>query len=258
MQMSYCRIHGYYSELADGCPSCQQVEEANQQRLDNIADRLGGAWDLGDYVCPHCHYKTLRRNAPLCPLCKTEPGWRLWRRIDSEERERRIAAEEAAVAEAERKRLRKIQQAEEWEREAPARAAAAHSQAAAARRQGASQRAEKFVLFYMGYFGPMLLFAIPTYMVGAQNRAGGTGSCAIFFPVLNWLLLPHALYFVLFDRPFWYPLVGLLACGVVALALWALLRAVYSVTLTWLVGGVVVVITILLVMGRSFATLGGG
>lgn len=38
--MSYCRTHGRYDDSEYGCPSCQRVEESNQERLDEIAERL--------------------------------------------------------------------------------------------------------------------------------------------------------------------------------------------------------------------------
>ncbi len=245
--MSYCHTHGYYPDFADGCPSCQQIEDENQQLLEKIAN-----WDFGDYFCPHCKFKTLRRNAEVCPLCKSKPGGRLWARIDSEERERRIAKEEATARAVERERRRKIQQAEDWEREAPARATAAQSQAAAARSQQAHIQTVSLVLIYVSYLGPLLFLGAPTYFTDIPRRWDNR-TAILLFPVLNWTEVINGLLYPLrHSNHFWYPLIGFLACGGASYVLLVLLKEISSVRLKWLVYGAVIVFTLLLVIGRSF------
>lgn len=230
--MSFCHIHGSHS--SDGCPECRYAEETNQQRLDDIAERLaGGGRDSGDYICPHCRYKSLRRNATRCPACHANPGAEFWARVDSQESARRSAA----VAAAEHQRLQRVQKEEEWERGAPARAAAA-------RREKSRKRATVFAQYYYGYFGPWLICAMAAFFMDPTQRAKASASPILVFPVLNWFICLG----VLTRSPsVEYVVGGLLASGVATLLLWVLLKAVDSTFQALLACGGFAVLTVLLV-----------
>jgi hypothetical protein len=96
----YCRVHGRYSDSEDGCPHCRYAEESAQGKLWEITEKLEDlsrrARDFGDYVCPHCRYKTLRLNASRCPQCHGDPGSGFWARIEANELEKRRKEAEAA------------------------------------------------------------------------------------------------------------------------------------------------------------------
>lgn len=146
--MSYCRTHGSYSDSEDGCPYCKAAEERTERGLSDIAERLDELAerpnDPGDHICPHCRYKSLRRNATRCPLCLANPGPQYWADVDSQEQERRRQANAAA----EQRELRAKAAAEEWARGEPARAAQAAKNAAA-------RRANLWGMWYFGYLFPI-------------------------------------------------------------------------------------------------------
>ena len=64
----------------------------------------------GEYDCPTCGYKTLKRLASRCPICRADTPSGYWTRIIERERAKAEAARKAQ---------------EEWDRAAPARVAAA-------------------------------------------------------------------------------------------------------------------------------------
>lgn len=65
------------------------------EKLDRLSDNNK---DFGDYFCPHCRYKTLRRGASRCPECHGDPGSAFWERVDTaemaERRKKQVADEE--------------------------------------------------------------------------------------------------------------------------------------------------------------------
>lgn len=109
--MSYCHIHGRY--VGDGCRACRDAEyeildELARSREDfaaaatHIADAENNP---GDYDCPSCMFRTLKKGASRCPKCHADPGRQYWDKVH------------------ERERLDAIASAEEWERGRPAREA---------------------------------------------------------------------------------------------------------------------------------------
>lgn len=109
--MSYCNTHGRY--VGDGCPACRDAEyeiinELARSREDiaTAAAHIAHAENNpGDYDCPSCKFRTLKKGASRCPKCHADPGRQYW------------------VDVAERERLREIAAAEEWERGRPDREA---------------------------------------------------------------------------------------------------------------------------------------
>src|SRR4030095_3179217 len=90
--MRHCRVHGsYYGEGYSGCPDCRDAEGRSDARLSQLVEDLGRPSpvdkDFGDYVCPHCRYKTLRRGASRCPECHGAPGMDFWTRVYKDEAE---------------------------------------------------------------------------------------------------------------------------------------------------------------------------
>jgi len=67
------------------------------------------AKDYGDYVCPHCCYKALRRSASRCPECHGEPGTAFWERVYNDEAERSRKLKETAD--------RERAESEQWDRQ---------------------------------------------------------------------------------------------------------------------------------------------
>ncbi|HUW27894.1 MAG TPA: hypothetical protein VMV97_04730 [Sulfuriferula sp.] len=109
--MSYCNIHGRYD--GDGCPTCRDVESEiidslarSREDLATAAAHIAHAENNpGDYVCPSCMFRTLKKGASRCPKCHADPGRQYWVDVTARERAQEIAA------------------AEEWERGRPAREA---------------------------------------------------------------------------------------------------------------------------------------
>jgi hypothetical protein len=193
--------------------------------------------DFGDYVCPNCRYKSLRRNANICPLCHVYPGLEFWRQVDSEEQARGRAATEAAAKE----RRREIQAAEEWKRGEPARAVAK-------RRQEAGHRATFIIGCYLGYFYPILFWSIGHYLYSESvgSKVATNGWELVFVPLLNLILCLGA-----FSSEFAF--MGFLISGLIALVMWGLLRGISSAVLAWLVGVSFGVATVLYGLSRGGA-----
>lgn len=100
------------------------LERAREQSREDLAAAAAYIADAknnpGDYDCPSCLFRTLKKGASRCPKCHADPGRQYWVDIETKERDARLRA--AAAAEA--ARLRAIAAAEEWERGRPAREAA--------------------------------------------------------------------------------------------------------------------------------------
>jgi hypothetical protein len=122
--MSYCRVHGEYSDLWEsGCPECQRAE---QRTRDAEADAAEAARELaerveelaaentyrsnnpGDFECPYCLLISLKRGARRCPKCQHDIEGQYWDALRTRELEAR-KREEAA-------REEKRRAHEEWSR----------------------------------------------------------------------------------------------------------------------------------------------
>ena len=184
--MSYCRVHdGLHYEHEDGCPKCRDdAEQAASDRSEIINGLARSREDLaaaavyiadsknnpGDYDCPYCKFRTLKMGASRCPSCHGEPGLLYWAGIEAKERDARLrvlAAEKAAK--------------EEWERAAPARAAAAARE----------KRAQTFRLFRKIYFVCAVPFlSVVSVVVAYTGKLPevNSGFGWLLFPVINWLI----------------------------------------------------------------------
>jgi len=120
--MPRCRLHGPYE---DYCYECRKsAEQAEEERAD-ILSELGSLKESneeladainnpGEFGCPSCKFRTLRRDASRCPRCRGEVPDEYWsevRRRESEARHR--AVEQAAKAAEERERLARESEAVE-------------------------------------------------------------------------------------------------------------------------------------------------
>ena len=97
--MGYCKIHGeYYGYVCNDCGL------AEAELLNTVAAAAHFQNNPGDYDCPHCLYRSLRRNASRCPLCHGEIEVSHW--TDVLAREKAEAEREAARLKAKPKRLK--------------------------------------------------------------------------------------------------------------------------------------------------------
>lgn len=170
-----CRVHGYTYEDGELCSDCERErEEAREQQVLQLEalEELRGTLeasrytrDTGDFVCPHCRYKTLRLDAPLCPECRSAVPEGFWARIHSE---RRAAAEAARVAEAAR--------------------AAAQREAAARHAQHEAERKTREQRKAVGAFVVALLFCVPIFaympsFFAQRQTSRGIGGAVDSLPV---------------------------------------------------------------------------
>jgi hypothetical protein len=92
--MSYCRVHGSFSDSEDGCPACRAAEErAEADRaatLEQISELAWRTRNPGEFECPHCKYIALKRQASRCPLCHGTIDSHYW--VLAAKRERAAAA----------------------------------------------------------------------------------------------------------------------------------------------------------------------
>lgn len=115
----YCRTHGkYYDPGDDGCPRCQDAEEATSDQARESAEALADSdyrrANPGDHQCPNCLYITLKRGASRCPQCRGEISRDYWELVRTSEQ----AADK-------RRRIQEAAARAEWERAAPERDAKA-------------------------------------------------------------------------------------------------------------------------------------
>src|ERR1035438_2638120 len=104
--MAYCSVHGRYEDFTGhGCPQCQAVES---QASSDRSDIIGGLESLersqysllealnnpGQYVCPHCRFRTLLLEASCCPKCQRSIHDSFWQPIRRALKQQRIRDEE--------------------------------------------------------------------------------------------------------------------------------------------------------------------
>lgn len=163
-----CRVHGYTYEDGEVCSDCERErEEARQQQVMQLValeelrgtlEASGYTRDTGDYVCPHCRYKTLRLDAPLCPECRSAVPEGFWARIHRERREAAEAAKAAAAA-----RAREQQEA------------AARRAHAEAEKRSRERRNTAGTLILGGLLLIAILAFLPTLFRERQTSRGGSG-----------------------------------------------------------------------------------
>lgn len=119
--MGYCKIHGHFDD--DYCRDCRATEERAEQDREEMlglmeataasqAQMLESINNPGDYDCPHCRFKTLRRDATRCPKCHGEISDRYWRDVEAREEIRRQEQKRRAEEEKHRRaeELRRLQE----------------------------------------------------------------------------------------------------------------------------------------------------
>ena len=221
--MSYCRVHdGLHYEYEDGCPKCRDdAEQAASDRSEIIRVLAQSREDTayatvhtidainnpGDYDCPHCKFRTLKKWATCCPRCQKDTGPRYWDGLREEERRAELRAK-AAKEEWERAAPARAAAAkaaqEEWERTAPARAAAAK----------AKKRAERWAPFWIIYFLYLLPFLsmVTSGLFSGELHKRSLGSLTMAIPELNWI---GALLGIIGARDGHMMFNGLIFCAVV-------------------------------------------
>lgn len=180
--MSYCRIHGSYSDSWDGCPDCQSAERETLATLDDLASR---SRDFGDYQCPHCRYTTLRRNGTRCPLCHGSIPSTFWQELAAQERARERALKQATEQRQHEEQQRQQAVREELERTRPAREQAARSQWIRSKTRLA------YGMFYAWLLPAFWLVTIvPFLMPWSSINIGQFVSFlyGAFIPLLNWYM----------------------------------------------------------------------
>ena len=203
--MSHCHIHAIEYPYEDGCPRCPDAEELTDADHVAILNGLSAAAshrseikkalaaaeykraNPGDYECPSCGYKTLKRGFPRCPHCRGHVEQPYWADV----RKREEAAE-----------LQKKAAAEEWKRTEPERVAAAARKAAEeierASRLAADERSalfwRRFWKFYYFYLIPILSVQTCVLIVGQYDAVFTRGSAPIWSniflqlcPGFNWI-----------------------------------------------------------------------
>lgn len=120
--MSYCSEHGIqYSSFR--CPRCEaddraaRLEDAlldhaqgtqrHAERLEQtLQEQQAAAREAaarysnpGDFVCPHCRFRTLLVGASICVMCRGVIDAAYWKRVGQQQaEERRVANERAQLA----------------------------------------------------------------------------------------------------------------------------------------------------------------
>jgi ribosomal protein L37AE/L43A len=122
--MSHCSEHGIdYS--GHQCPRCAadehqaRVEELASEQLDELQRIQYKQANPGDYECPHCKYKTLKRRATRCPTCRESPGEQYWLNVEAKERKEESDARERARRNAEIAAAAAVAAANRLKREKP-------------------------------------------------------------------------------------------------------------------------------------------
>lgn len=84
------RATSNHSEMLD------EIYRAREQSREDAAEAAAYIADAknnpGDYVCPSCLYRTLKKRASRCPKCRAEPGQQYWVDVETEERGARLRA----------------------------------------------------------------------------------------------------------------------------------------------------------------------
>lgn len=150
-------------------------------------------WDQGDYTCPQCHYRTLRRSAPRCPLCHADPGAGYWSEVYQRERAQKLAMEQAAIA-------------------AEARA-----------NEELNSRLFAWVWFF--YLLPLLTFTSGSMLISTHQAGESSGIWLILVPGVNWLVLLGLIFFTSFTA---MALTLVAIWSVLGAVIWRAIRAVPS------------------------------
>lgn len=177
--MSYCQTHGRFDDYFNrGCPACQNAEQelihAEWELRNAVSEAAYAKANPGDYECPHCLYRSLKKRASRCPLCHGEVWSTYWDDVLAREK---VNAEREAAASNVAAERRRAAEAAEHIRTASVRAAAASAERKRAHDKDWSQAVLGVFLILGGFFvigiiaGYILkwIFGIPlfvTFLVG--------------------------------------------------------------------------------------------
>ena len=192
--MGYCHIHGKYD--GDGCSDCRDAEEqaaSDREEMLRELDELRESQNElayatnnpGDYHCPHCRLRSLKRSASRCPKCHGGIDSQYWENVKRVEEEARRAQEE----------VQRVKE-EEWRRGEPERRQnqIREAEAKAEKERAASRR--RFITIYFGYLLPTLALLIP--MLSDLSNVKDLDTLftvvCLFIPILNWVMLLGVLY----------------------------------------------------------------
>lgn len=182
--------------LSESVRSREQSREDIAAAAVYIADAKNNP---GDYYCPSCKFRTLKKGASRCPKCHADPGLQYWAEVEAKEREAWLRAKAAE---------------DEWKRGEPARAAAARAAAAIKERTG---RWSIFWTFYYLYLLPTLVLTSGLFFVSGQIPALDWNTLIMALPGLNWLAILGLMFanasqrlIVFYGLIFWAILGGIL------------------------------------------------
>lgn len=185
MAVYHCNRHDIDYSGGD-CPRCWAEELANEQnewaaiqsetaaiQSKLMVQSAEKAINPGDYNCPHCRFKTLKRRASRCPKCQGTIDEGHWTSIERWEKMEREAAAKEWAAGAKDRENKKIK-----------------------------ERADDFFKLGMVLWVPMLILitglfcnALTTGSL-AQVRVGAVIKAIVvgLIPILNWLIVGGSIY----------------------------------------------------------------
>jgi len=185
------------------CQTCESIERerqedaereerAHEEHLEQLRENAYRAeraayerMNPGQYDCPACLYRTLKRRATRCPTCQASIPSEYWSQVDAKEKAEK----------------------EEWERGAPASATRAAEEVKRARlaaelqeRENAKQRAGDlghaacytFFTVYYGYLLPVVCVFTGVILAGGFKTLflllRTSQAWLLLVPALNWLV----------------------------------------------------------------------
>ncbi len=189
--MGYCHVHGKYD--GDGCSDCRDAEEqaaSDREEMLRELDELRESQDElayatnnpGDYHCPYCRLRSLKRSASRCPKCHGEIDSQYWENVRRVEEEARRAQEEA-------QRVKE----EEWRRGEPERRQNQIREAEAKAEKERAANRRLFITIYFGWLFPLLTALGASLMDPMDPQAQTWQVLEVAFcmsiPILNWVVL---------------------------------------------------------------------
>jgi hypothetical protein len=209
---SYCGRHGIDYHGSE-CPRCIneeqhrelliQQEREHEETLDALLGNNNNQFNPGEYDCPHCLFRSLRRGASKCPLCHGNIDSEYWVQVQKREK-----SDEVRRAEEKRRHDKEL------ERIRPERERLALEQEKKSTRQKRLEKFDAVFNVFLGFLGCILffffVFLVPYLSAWSTSKSPGVGSFGLgdglrgvggnnvnplmFVPVFNWMIL--AVYMV--------------------------------------------------------------
>lgn len=195
--MGYCNIHGRHD--SDGCPDCREAVERAEDNREKLVETFSDLIKLnreaesernykinnpGDYDCPYCRFRTLKKNASVCPKCQKDILPAEWKKI--------IFRDKCYTQGTEVREQRKLLREEIAQRQSnfPDKYVA---------KKDAKASAIQFAIIYFGYLLPALtgLSVVLRWQGQAVFQDGGgkqvltfsNAIAGILCPLINWVAI---------------------------------------------------------------------